>query len=190
VKIRLAGLALALGVGAVYLVAVQLAPEAVVGITTIDRPPPPIESPDIDPRPIMKMLRRRVPRDIPIYAVRDAAPFQIPLVWSRSPEVFDPLGKPNETGAIHPTEIDTSALPAELGRLTIRVATLYGQAHSNLLLDRPFLYLRPSPGVRVEVHVYPTPSHSVGRIVRAWIRQHLAPYTGAYLPWHKPTHHA
>jgi hypothetical protein len=188
VKPRLTGLALTLVVGAVYLVALQLGPEDLVGQRAIHRPPPPIDSPDIDPRPIMEMLRRRVPRDIPIYALGGVAPFQVPLVWS--PEVFDPLGKPNETGAIHPTEIDTSALPAELGMMTIRVATLYGQAHSNLLLDRPFLYLHPSPGVRVEVHVYPTPPPRTRRIVRAWIKQHLAPYTGSDLPRPERTHQA
>jgi hypothetical protein len=103
----------------------------------------------------------------------------MPLVWAPPPEHFNPLEKPNETGAIHPTEINTSAVPAELGGITIRVATLYGRAHSNLLLDRPFFALHPSPGVRVEVHVYPTLKPAVRKAVRAWIMEHLGLYTGS-----------
>jgi hypothetical protein len=191
VRTRLASLALGLLVlAATFFLTSQRSPQAAVSTTTMDRPPPPIWSSEIDPRPIMEMLRRRVPREIPIYALRNVAPFQVPLVWAPAPEVFDPLGKPNETGAIHPTEIDTSALPADLGRMTIRVATLYGRKHSNLLLDRPFLYLHPSPGVRVEVHVYPTPKLSVRGIVRAWIKQHLAPFTQPDPPSPERTHQA
>lgn len=121
----------------------------------------------------MRLIRRRVPSDLPIYVVR-GEPLSETIVSLRG---GDPLWSPvsDVDDPIDPATITLAVWPSTFGSPYVTVTTVY-DPRERFDDPEPFFDLRPSPGIRVVVYA-PDLDRAVSRPkLRAWLRGHLVPY--------------